>query len=355
MRDLKKAVDKWKWDINLTCPESWLLKLSVKSPKAVTFLCVFVVFGAIFQQKYRFPCFYPFVGMFLFIGLFCLFAERYYCKAIQEVTAALRHQECILGANRFITTWGTHSPVFVIAPIATLLVFGIGGCLMFGAIELTPTFIWVMLLFSVVVAISIVGYSQYICLAVYIAKLSHCAGRYKGLVKRSTNYIPAGIPWIQELTKLSHIYRATFFTIGCTYILAFSGFCFWPDMEAKTNSICFYILWGIIFVAIVLTFPIISTLEHKWIKQIIQQLKESYIYDLQREQKLLKESQPEQLISVIVSISARQILDSKDYPLRSVWGVGYAMAITIINFVATITTIFTDTLPFINDLQQFFL
>lgn len=355
MRDLKKAIDKWKWDINLTRPESWLLKLPIKSPNAFGYLCVFVVVGIIFQQKYPFPCFYPFVGMFLFIGFFCLLAERYYCKAIREITDALRRQECALGANFFITTWGTCSPVFVIAPIATLLVFGTGGCLMFGAIQLTPTLIWVLLLFSVVVIISIVGYSQYICLAVYIAKLSHCTGRYKGLEKGLTNYIPAEIPWMQKLTKLSHIYRTTFFTIGCTYIVAFSGFCFWPDMAARTNSLCFYILWGIIFVAIVLTFPIISAFEHKWIKKIIQHLKKSYIYDLEREKKLLRKSQPEQLVSVIVSISARQILDSKDYPLRSVWGIVYAMAITFINFVTTITSIFTDTLPFINDLRQFFL
>lgn len=355
MRKLKKVVGKRKWEIDLTCPESWLLKLPIKLPNAFGYLSVFLVVGAILQHKYPFPCFYPFVGMFLFIGSFCFLAERYYCKAIREITDALRRQECALGANFFVTTWGTCSPVFVIAPIATLLVFGTGGCLMFGAIQLTPTLIWVLLLFSVVVIISIVGYIQYICLAVYIAKLSHCAGRYKGLEKGLTNYIPAEIPWMQKLTKLSHIYRTTFFTIGCSYIIAFSGFCFWPDMAAKTDSLCFYILWCIIFVAIVLTFPIISALEHKWIKQIIQHLKESYIYDLEREQKLLKKSQSEQLVSVIVSISARQILDSKDYPFHSVWGVGYAMVMTFINFVTTITTIFTDTLPFINDLQQFFL
>lgn len=355
MRDFKKVVGRRKWDINLTRPESWLLKLPVRSPRALGCLCVFVTVGVVFQQKYPFPCFYPFAGMFLFIGLFCLFAERYYCKAIREITAALRHQENTSGANIFITTLGTQSSVFAIAPIVTLLVFGIGGCLMFGAIQLTPTLIWILSLFSAVVIISIVGYCQYICLSIYIVKLSHCTGRYKGIEKGPINYIPAEMPWIQKLTQLSHIYRSTFFTVGCTYIVAFWGFCFWPDMAAKINSLWFYILWAIIFVAIVLAFPVISVLEYKWIKRIIQHLKESYIYDLERERKLLKKSQPEQLIVAIISISARQILDSKDYPLRSIWGIGYAIAMTFINFMATITTIFTDTLPFIGDLLQFFL
>ena len=353
MNRLKKALNKR--NIDLTCPESWLLKRAAKPYKPIGCLCAFVIAGVAFQHKYPFPYFYPFVCMFLFLGISCFLAERYYCKAIRKITAALRHQDCILDANAFIVTWGTQSPVFVVAPIVTLVIFGTGGCLIFGAIRLTPTLIWVLLLFSVVVMISIVGYTQYICMAVYIEKLSRSTGYYKGLEKGSVNYIPAEVPWIQELTKLSHIYRATFFTVGGTYIIAFSAFCFWPDMAARTSSPWFYILWSIIFVAIVVTFPIVSSLEHKWIKQIIQHLKESYIHDLEQEQHLLKRAHPEQLVSVIVSISARQILESKEYPLRSALGAGYAIAMTFINFLTTVTTVFTDTLPFINDLQQFFL
>lgn len=339
----------------LTCPEIWLSKLAVKPRKTFTFLCGFVALGVLLQQRYLFPCFYPFVALFLFIGVVCFLSERHYCKEIRKITDTLRHQKCTAAANFFMSTWGTCSTWFVVAPAATVLVFGIGGCLMFGALQLTPTLIWVLLLFTAVVAISIVGYLQYLCLAVYIAKLSRSSGRYRALEKGPANYIPAELSWVQKLTGLSHRYQAVFFTIGCAYITAFSGFCFWPEMEAKTNTPFFYLLWGIIFVAIVLTFPIISVLEHRWIKQIVRHLKESYIYDLEKEQRLLKRFHSEQFASIVVSISARQILDSKDYPFRSLWGSGYALIMTIINFTVTATTIFTNTLPFISDLRRFFL
>ncbi len=339
----------------LACPEIWLSKLAAEPRKTCGAIWGFVVLGALLQQKYSFPCFYPFVGLFLFIGVFCLLSEWYYCKAIREITGALRHQKCAADANFFISTWGTRSAGFVAVPAATVLVFGTGGCLMFGAFQLTPTFVWVLLLFSAVVAISIVGYLQYLCLAVYIAKLSCSSERYRALEKGPANYVPAELSWIQKLTGLSHRYQAVFFTIGCAYITAFSGFCFWPDMKAKTSTLSFYILWGIIFAAIVLTFPIISVLEHSWIKQIVRHLKESYIHDLEREQKLLKRAHSDQFASIVVSISARQILDSKDYPFCSLWGSGYAVVMTIINFTAAATTILTDTLPFISGLRQFFL
>ncbi len=355
MPNLKRRSKQKMWDIDLACPESWLSKLTLNPCRNFGFLCVFLTIGILLHKKYPFPCFYPFVCMFLFIGILCLLGERHYCKRIREIRSALRPQKCALEANDFMTIYGTRSIGFLIAPIATVLIFGTGGCTMFGALELTPTLIWVLLLFVIVVAISIVGYLQYIYLAIYIAKLSYSEGHYTGLEKKAANYIPAEISWIKNLTKLSHVYRTIFFTLGSTYIAAFSGFCFWPDMKAQTSSPCFYILWGIIFVAIVLTFPIVSTLEHRWIKRIIQRLKESYIHDLEQEQNVLRKSSSGQLASAVISINVRQIIDSKDYPLRSTWGSGYAVVLALVNFITATTTIFTDTLPLINGLWQLFL
>ncbi len=349
-----KNTGRKKWDIDLTCPESWLLKLPLKSSRSFGCLCTFFLLGGLFQYKYPFPCFYTFTALFLIICSLCFIAEKRYCEVMREVSTVLLPQKCASSANVFITTWGTRSPIFVAGPLATVLIFGVGGCSMFGAIRLIPTLIWVLMLFTVTVAISIVGYVQYICLAIYIAKLAHSGGLYKALEKEATSYIPADISWIQKITKLSHMYRTVFFTVGCAYIVAFAGFCFWPEMVADISSLSFYILWGIIFAAIVMAFPIISALEYKWIKQIIQILKESYIYDLEQEQLMLRKVQSEQLISMVVSINVRQILDSKDYPLHSVWSTGYAMLISAINFLTTATTVFTDTLPFISDLRRFF-
>lgn len=338
----------------LTFLEQWLEELPIMSPKTLGGAGLFVALGCFLQCRYPFPCFNVFVCLFLFIGLFCLFVERHYCAEMPKIRSALIHQDCARAANDFMRTSRTRTCYFIAFPCVIILVFGVGGCLMFGAIRLTPTLVWILLLFSAVVGISIVGYLQYICLAVYMAKLANGKGRYKSLEKKAAGYVPAGISWVQSITKLSHLYRTTFFTIGCSYIVAFSGFCFWPDMAARIDSPCFYILWGIIFVAIVLAFPVISIFEHKWIKQIVRHLKESYISDLENEQTILGKSSSPQLASAVVSISARQIMDSKDYPCSSMWGGGYAIAMTILNFVTAVSTLFTDTVPFISGLQRFF-
>ncbi len=311
--------------------------------------------GIFLNWKSPFPCFYPFITLFLIIGITCLLAEWHYCKEIEEICFLLRPQKGALGANFFMNGQGTCSIVFVVFPIAIVLIYGIGGCRMFGSLEFTFTLIWVLILFAIVVFVSIVGYIQYIFLAGYISKLSCSKERYTKLDKKSANYIPANITWIQKLTKLTHFYRAVFFTLGCFYILAFGCFCFLPDMKARRSSVWFYILWFIIFIAIVLAFPIVSLLERKWIKKIVQCLKESYISDLEKECAILKKSNANQLASIMVSISTRQIWDSKEYPFHAAWGNIYAAIVSMINFIATLTTICTDTLSFIGELQRFFL
>lgn len=339
----------------ICCPTDWLSTIFSKPFKYCGFTIIFVLIGIVLNLEKSFPLFYLFASLFLLVGIVCLFAERHYCNEIKKIHAVLLLQKCSVKANCFLTNTGTQSIAFAFIPILTVLVFGIGGCLIFGAIELTYTLIWVLLLFSIVVFVSIVGYVQYIFLAVYICKLSYPKGRYTKLEKKAANYIPANIHWIQRLTKLVHCYQTVFFSIGCIYILAFAFFCYFPSMETQRGSCWFYILWAIIFFAIVVIFPLISLLEHKWIKKIVQKLKESYIYDLERESELLKKVNITPLMPMLVSVSARQIWNSKDYPLHAPWKKGYTISISIINFVATITTIFTDTFSFIIGLGRFFL
>lgn len=62
---------------------------------------------------------------------------------------------------------------------------------MFGAMEVAPTLIWVLILFSFVVYISIIGYLQYIVLTIYIHNLAHCSGDYCILPKAAVGCIPA--------------------------------------------------------------------------------------------------------------------------------------------------------------------
>lgn len=264
----------------------------------------------------------------------------------------IRKHNNVKPANLFMRGVGTKSAIFIAAPTIIVLVFEIGGCLMFGSIYLSPTLIWILLLFATVVYISIIGYIQYIFLAVYIFKLSRGKNRYKGLEKNSVECIPADIPWIKRLTKLAHIYRSAFFTLGCAYIIAFAAFCYLPEFNADVQSASFFLLWGIIFFAIVLTFPVISIMEYQWIKQIVTQLKESYVIDLENECNLMSKTNPTPLTYLVKSICARQVLNSKEYPLPSMWTASYAAILSVVNFVASVTTIMGGIKPIINALQQ---
>ena len=107
--------------------------------------------------------------------------------------------------------------------------------------------------------------------------------RYKHLTKASIHQIPAELDWLKKVAQLSHYYRTTFFTLGSLYIAAFSIFCFYPAFNVSLNHPFFYILWIIIFGAIVVTFPLVSYLEYTWIKQIVKRVKDSYIFDLVEE------------------------------------------------------------------------
>lgn len=214
---------------------------------------------------------------------------------------------------------------------------------MFGAMQLTPTLIWVLILFFFVVYISIIGYLQYIVLAIYIRNLSNSSGDYRRLPKTMVECIPAQLEWLQNLTKLSHTYRSVFFTLGSAYIIAYGAFCWLPEMHANTESPAFFLMWGIIALVIVLLFPVVSVLEYQWIKKIVEQLKACYIKDLTTE-KRLKEKGSTYILTpsferLVQTLCATQILNSKDYPLKSVWTTVYALFLSAFNFIAMIASI----------------
>ncbi len=229
---------------------------------------------------------------------------------------------------------------------------------MFGAMEITPTLVWVLILFFFIVYISIIGYLQYVVLAIYIHNLAQSSGDFRKLPKATIGCIPAQLDWLQDLTKLSHTYRSSFFTLGSAYISAFSAFCWLPEMLADTTSTSFYVLWGIILVVIVSFFPLISILEYKWIKKIVEQLKVSYIKDLTSEKKLdpkLKVTPISPSFQRLLQmLCATQIINSRDYPLKSSWATCYAAFLTLLNLSATILTIAQGISTIVTDLPQIF-
>ena len=85
-------------------------------------------------------------------------------------------------------------------------------------------------------------------------------------------------------------------------------------------------------------------LEVHWIKTIVQHLKNDYIKDYEQEIQLCniglstahKNAISQQLEKIIF---VNQIINSKDYPISSVWTTIYAATLSIFNFGAAIATI----------------
>lgn len=342
---------KSKMEMAIFCPRKWLLCKRKSDAPILVFLLVYICSGILFQSAQPFPHFFLFTPLFFLIGVVSVLSEKHYCREMSKLVLGTQMPSA---SRYFMETSGTSSFLFFLGPLITLLLFGSGGCFLFGALKWTATLVWMLTLFGVVVYISIIGYLQYIFLAIYIAKLSKHEERYDTDSKHDVGFVPADGTWIRRLTKLTHCYRSVFFTLGATYIVAFASFCYLPAMHANTNGFVFHALWLIIFLAIVIVFPVISLLERNWIKRIVEKQKMAYISNLQKEYKILSTADNSALPYLVKSICVRQILDSKDYPVLSPWSSGYAAVLSAANLFASIVTITVDGVSLTTFLPQIF-
>lgn len=310
----------------------------------VIVLCLFWMFflavGEIINLIWYFPYHYFFAVTFTIILSIAIYALKSISEKLNEVTTDLADQNRAVKANHMYLIHCRKNTINFIIPLCIVLVFGVGGCLMFGNIELTPALIWFLIYFCITVYFSIVIYLQYIYLAIYLFLLSSSNGIYRHTNKSVVEFIPAQVGWIKNLAKVSHSARNSFFTVGSLYIIAFGVFCFFPNTAADITSVAFYLLWGIIFFAIVIVFPLVSILEFIWIKNIVYSLKMSFINDLSIEQQLSNNSKLVNSIKQLTrTISTIQIINSKDYPISSTWSTCYSFILTFFNFIASIATV----------------
>lgn len=340
---LKKAFIKLNYAYQLLLEPDTLLDIFTKDKK-IESICLFIMYiivGYMFQHNWPFPYFVVFVSCFCLIGIAAISFISYFSVKMQIISSSIANQKVAESANAIYYSYGKKSILYILVPLIVVGIFGYGGCSIFGALQITPTLIWILFLFAAVVYISIIGYLKYVVLAIYIHKLAISEFMYKGLPKFSIECIPIQLKWLQELTKLYHTYRSAFFTIGGAYIFAYGIFCWLPETKTNVSHPWFFILWSIISVAVILIFPIISLLEYKWIKKIVEQLKCSYIEDLfNEERRMLKDFKADTISSkVMTTIYAIQIMDSQDYPIKSLLGTSYSICITAFNVFASIVTI----------------
>lgn len=336
----------------LCCPVQWIHTIIKHRISAVAILIIYMMMGVFINSHYAFPHFYLFTSLFMAIGTIVFLCLYYFSKQIPKLVNVLAIQPGARSANIFYYKRVKKTSLYIIVPVAIVLIFGIGGCKMFGALKITPTLYWILCLFSIVVYISIVGYLQYVFLFLYVIKLANSKDIYTNIQHDLTEYIPAELEWLQDLTKLCHIYRSAFFTLGSIYILAFGLFCFLPKMVTNINNPWFFILWGIISIAIVIVFPITTLIEQKKTKSIILRLKKTYVQDLVNELDLKSMNETSLETSqrrFFETMYTAQIMNSKDYPTQALGNSVYNISLAIINIAASLITVIQGLSTFLVD------
>lgn len=330
-----------------------LIKEKNRKVQSICLLLMYIITGYTLQHNWPFPYFKTFTMCFILIGIVAIFAIIFFSGKMRSITSAIANQRPAQKANAMYYSYGKKSGYYILLPLIVVCIFGYGGCSIFGSLHVTPTLIWILSLFAVVVYLSIIGYIKYIVLAIYLYKLSASEFMYKKLPKSNIECIPIQLKWIQDLTKLYHTYRSTFFSVGGAYTIAYGAFCWFPEMEVDASHPFFFVLWGIISIAVILIFPVISLLEYQWIKKIVERLKCSYINDLLYEDKHMNTNFKIGSLDVIsqkimTTMYAIQIMDSQDYPIKSLLSTGYSVCITIFNIFASIVTVIAE-LPMLPD------
>lgn len=241
----------------------------------IIFFAIFFLCGNIFNFIWNFPYFYYFIILFHIIGFGAYWSEKIFIKKINNILADTSYQPPFQKAHVNFLLKNKHFINYLI-PIVIVLVFGVGGCILYRNIQITPTLIWVLLVFSGVVYISIKGYLQYIYLLLFVLEVAISKEKYINLPEIMSAELPREINWKKRLNNLCWFYQSVFFTLGSFYIIAFALFCFTPEFGVISYKVIFHILWLIIFIAIVLIFPIVSSLEIFYNKKIERNLKSSY-------------------------------------------------------------------------------
>ena len=113
-------------------------------------LVIFIFIGIILDERFPFPLFGVYVGIFSGILIIAFYAERSFARTFDEVRGITRPYPEFDKANNLVSKAET-SGAFIFVPVLVVTIFGAMGSILFGSRQITPTFIWSIIFFSVVV------------------------------------------------------------------------------------------------------------------------------------------------------------------------------------------------------------
>lgn len=305
-------------------------------------ILIFMLVGIAFNFIWPFPNYVFYDVTFSLILLITTFTLNYFYKNMELLCIEVTSYQPFERSNHFYLIKSESSVIYIIFPLFFILSFGIGGSIIYSSIVFTPTFIWCLIFFTVVVYFSMVAYIQYIRFAYYLHASANNDIPFNKIITPDKVELPPNLIWQVRITKISHVLRNMFFTVGALYIIDFSVFCFSKAYGVRIDDAFFFALWSIIFIFIVLVFPLVTTKNIMNIRKIVAKTKTAYIHELIFEEKELSSPAADfgdKLSYIIRNYCISIILNTSDYPIKGKLTIIYSVVAALINFGASIATI----------------
>lgn len=290
--------------------------------KFFIFLIIYNSVGIYANYIEPFPLYVYFASLFCFITITAILTIRFYLKQMNLILIEVSGEPKFREAKYEYEKLHNKRIVFII-PFFAIFIYGGTGISMIKSFELNCSMIFALATFVPTVYVSILVYIQYILLAIFIFQTNNCNEKYLSYVEPC----PANSKILQLLSELVSVCRNSFFAIGTAYIIAFGLFSLSNafGVDVSKNNFCLILGWGIIAVAIVAVFPIISLLEKWWMSSIIRNLK---TISTQKIQKDFRENNSDKLQASDLIIS---IWQTPDYPIKESVSWGYGIITTLVN------------------------
>ena len=297
--------------------------------------------GFILNSIWNFPNFKFYVILFSLILTITYASLSYFYPGMNTLHTEVTGLQPFEKSEYFYIEETASSIFYAVFPICIIVIFGVGGSIIYGGISFTPTFIWCLFYFTVVVYFSMLAYSQYIRFAIYLYKAAHNETQFTNMIIPDQREFPPKLSWLIHITKISQVMNFMFFMVGGLYILAFAMFCFSPVYHVKIGAVLFYALWIIIFVLIVLAFPVVYYQEVTDIKQLVAKTKHCYIREILLENQLQQSPVNDigRLSIIMRNYCISIVLNTPNYPDSGKAAAFFSTVGVIINFAASIATV----------------
>lgn len=182
-------------------------------------------------------------------------------------------------------------------------------------IELNLVGCYAVYMVFITVSISVIGYVEYLWILWFLYRVSNCSSM------PYNKMIPAHTPFLVKMGTLTKHVKWCFFIEGFLYV--FEYFILIPTNNVTLlsinmpNNFSFLVTWGIIFVVIILAFPVLIYTQEYFLSTIIRNLKAERIENLSYKFNVLIEEDSKHFPEIYMcNWIINNLLASPDYPVK---------------------------------------